>query len=106
MSRRLSRRLSIDPASRISKGNDLEILKTPLPNQTDDKVNAKAIEYLEEMLVPYSKKHRDRLDGPRNLGKSLQLQENFFAYVFLSQLKRKVVFEEGGDSDQDPDENE
>ena len=54
---------------------------------------------LVELSKPYNELERGHDDGPINLGTSIDLMEDYFAYSFLCQLKRKVIYNEGEDSE-------
>lgn len=43
---------------------------------------------------------RNNDDGPINLGTSIELMEDFFAYTFICQLKRKVIYDEDDSEDE------
>ena len=63
----------------------------------------RAIELLEESLVPYQDRRRGRFEGPRMLHQSLELKESFYGFAYIGELKREVLFGEGGDSGDETD---
>ena len=54
---------------------------------------------LVDLSKSYDELERKHDDGPINLGTSINLMEDFFAFSFLCQLKRKVIYNEGEDSE-------
>ena len=87
----------------MRKKADFESLEASLPSETEEqKELAKPI--LEKMKRPYKDKIRNRIDGPMNLGSSLELREDFFAYSFLFKFKRGYIFEDGEVSEDDKEE--
>ena len=56
------------------------------------------------MTEAYRDQQRQSDDGERNLDKSLNFMEDFYAYAFVYQLKRKVIYGEGEDSEDEQDE--
>ena len=71
----------------------------------DDEEVSKHLKTLQE---PYLDMKRDFSDGPRNIGESLQLTDDFFCFNFLHQFRRRYVFvktngDEGNDTGDDHD---
>ncbi len=61
---------------------------------------------MDSILEPYADQNRDCSDGPRNIGSSLQLTDDFYAYTFLTKLKRRYVFKKDDDSGSDTEDND
>ena len=71
----------------------------------DDEEVSKHLRTLKE---PYSDMKRDCSDGPRNIGESLQLTDDFFCFNFLHKFRRRYVFvknngDVGSDTEDDDD---
>ena len=61
---------------------------------------------LDSYLKPYRERQRLRFEGPRNLDKSLKLSHDFYAYTYLHQFKRMVIFNDGDVSTDEEDKEE
>jgi len=44
---------------------------------------------------------RDPADGPRSVGKSINLSADFYSFAYLHKFKRKVIFDDEYESDQE-----
>ena len=79
------------------------MLEKPLPAETAEQKKF-AMRKLKKMYQPYREISRDNIDGEINIGKSINLMEDFFAYAFLCQLKRKIIYNDGEESEPEPEE--
>lgn len=71
------------------------------------KDDTEVTKYIATLLQPYVKMHRDCSDGPRNLGESLQLTDDFFCFNFLHKFRRRYIFvKENGDDGEDTDDTD
>ena len=50
---------------------------------------------------PYLQKSRERTKGSISLGTSIELAEDYYALTFLHQLRRRYVFDDGLDSEEE-----
>ena len=79
--------------------NKLKVALSEEEETTEE--NKEAAKILERMCTAYEKRHRTRLDGPRSLGKHLELREDFYSYAFLHHLKRTEIFRDGKDAEEE-----
>ena len=80
-------------------------MKKPLKDETPEETEL-ANELVDGMLVPYRQKKRDRFEGPITIGDSLSLREDYYAATFLFWFKRQVIFADGIDEEEGPEEKE
>ena len=78
-------------------------LKKPLADEKERHEDATKLadELLQELSKSYDEVYRGPDDGQINFGTSLVFMQDFFAYSFLYQLKRRVIYDDGEDSDPD-----
>ena len=76
-------------------------LKKPLDgeNEIHEDATKFADELLQELSKSYDEVYRGPDDGQINFGTSLVFMQDFFAYSFLYQIKRRVIYDDGEDSD-------
>ncbi len=60
--------------------------------------------FIAKATTPFKKLKRSPSDGPLNLGKSLNLSQDFYSFTYLHQFKRKVIFDDDKDSDHESED--
>ena len=80
-------------------------LKKPLAGEgeLDQDATKLADDLLQELSKSYDEVYRGPDDGQINFGTSLVFMQDFFAYSFLYQLRRRVIYDDGEDSDPEPE---
>ena len=58
-----------------------------------------AKEIVHDFLKPYRQKTRKRWNGPLSIDGSVELDEDFYAYSFLYNLKRRYIFNDEEESE-------
>jgi len=76
-----------------------------LPDETPTEREA-AKKFIEGASTAYLKMKRSPDDGPRSIGKSLNLSADFYSYAYLHKFKRKVIFDDDLDSDEEREKKE
>lgn len=56
-------------------------------------------DFMRSITKPYMARVRDRFDGPRSIDQSLTLNEDFYCYTYLHWFKRRVLYNEDVDTD-------
>ena len=87
----------------------MNLLRQPLPEESADQDaeerKEKADEYVDTLFTPFTDREREATDGLLpNLGQSLSLRHDFFSYTYCHLLRRKVIF--GDDADTEDEDAE
>jgi len=60
-------------------------------NKMKDDIKKPATEIIDKIKMPYTEQSRDRFDGPRRIGRGLDLREDFYSVAFLNWMKIEYI---------------